>query len=456
MKNVYKTITSLVIIILATSTYVHAEENNERNSYYYILVDRFQNSNEVSEEGIDRDDAEGFHGGDFLGIAERIDHIDNLGISHVILSPIFDSESYTGERVQSLDEIQPTYGDETDLQEVVTQLNDSDMNAVLQIPLGKMAEQVDWSTQENQEYLIERLRYLSEEIGVTGFYFEDINSLSDSFWETLSQELDSFMIGSLSDEEANVENMLEVGFDRVLHPNFHEDAQSIFYDIETDVTPLLDDLTYNREVVHYMDHYDTDRFTRAMEESGLHPITRWKIALTYLYMSPNEPWLYQGDEIPMDGVQEDLSHHQTMNFLSGDDQIERHIEKLASVEESFEAVERGETTILYNENNMLVFEHVLGEERVITAINNSPTLQRYDMEHLEEGLELRGFIENDLIREEEDGTYAIALERESTNVYAVQADQGINWALTLIFGGVMGIFVVFAVTMYVKNRRNMY
>ncbi|GAA0454862.1 alpha-amylase family protein [Alkalibacillus silvisoli] len=470
MKRFTIALFSLIAFMLVFPFIGQAQESDERNSYYYILIDRFQNSYEVTEEGVDRDDPHGFHGGDFLGIADRISHIEELGISHVVLSPFFKSDDYTGEQIIDYTQIQETYGSVEDIQLLVEEFSDAGIEVILHFPISQVSENSpmvneDWvnddgeiivSDEAAQQYLFEQMADWQETLGTSGFYIPEPDQMPDEFVELLTAELtDQFWIGQLGEfNESQVDSLLESGFDRVLHDDFREDAAELFKTIEVDYDMLLnDDYLNNPDLIHYMDTYTTDRFTRAMEESGYHPITRWKMALTYLYMTPNEPWLFQGTEIPSDGLVEDNSHHQMVNFLSGDEQLIRHIEKLDSFTDHFAAVRQGEMNVLYDDDYFLVFEREHEGDRVMTAINNSGDFQYTDLDHFPADMEMRGVIEDDLIRENDDGTYTVGLERESANVYNVQPNQGIYWPLTLLFFGVLGTFIVFAIVMYLKNRR---
>ena len=100
----------LVMTIVPSS--VSADEQG-KEMYYYIMIDRFQNS-DASKENIDINDPIAHHGGDFLGIQNRIDHFKQIGVTSVILSPIFESGTYSGfESVNYIDkkiaDLQSTY-----------------------------------------------------------------------------------------------------------------------------------------------------------------------------------------------------------------------------------------------------------------------------------------------------------------------------------------------------------
>ncbi|WP_411955095.1 alpha-amylase family glycosyl hydrolase [Alkalibacillus sp. S2W] len=464
--------TGLGLLILLTSLvpiYSHADEEDERHQYYYVLVDRFQNSNEVTEEGVNRDDPNAFHGGDLIGLQDRVDHIAELGITDVVLSPLFASEHYTGSPVFNFEQIQSTFGSASDVQDMVQAFHDQDINVIVQVPFNSVSSNSplrseDWVNENGEvdltqdgatDYFIELLQRWGMDYNVDGFYVPGVDQLPQSFIESVTAEVDRFWLGEVSElNNSDIESFIGLGFDRIVNGSFHERATDYFYDIETDSSLLLgSNLKNSEDVVQYMDSYMTDRFTRSMEESGLHPITRWKMALTYMYTTPNEPWLYQGTANPTDGVVEDRSHHDMMNFLAGDEQLNKHIEQLSSINENFDSIQDGNMNVLHDEDDFIVYERVLDDERIIITINNSPGFRHTDLDHIEDNQELRGLIRDDLVRQNDDGSYTVSLERESTNVYNVREDTGANWLLISIFGGVMGIFVVFAIIIYWKNAK---
>ncbi|WP_188207108.1 alpha-amylase family glycosyl hydrolase [Alkalibacillus aidingensis] len=444
-------------------------EEDEQHSYYYILIDRFQNSNQASEDVVDRGDPLGFHGGEFAGIADRVSHLNELGITHVVLSPVFSSEDYLGQVVSDYESVQETYGTLDELQSVVETLSDHGIETILHFPINQVSSDSalideDWISENGdifleedaaQDYMVEMMRHWQELLETDGFYVNDIDERPLSFWEEASSQLsDQLWIGQLNNfDEENFDLYLDGGFDRILNQTFRDEAIDIFKDVETELSSLVSGpFVQDSRVIHYMDTYHTDRFTRAMEETGFHPITRWKMALTFMFMTPNEPWLFQGTEVPMDGEVEDATHHDMVNFLGGDDQLIRHIEKLTSLVNEFPALRDGSMEVLHDEGDFLVFERNLDDEQFIVAINNSTGQEHVDLTHLDSNLELSGLLDNDLVRENEDGAYTIALGREAVNVYQVQTDQGINWTITLVFVGIMGGFMIFAFVMYRKNK----
>lgn len=419
-------------------TMVQADEGE--NVYYYILVDRFE-SGDIDQVGVNLDDPEGFHGGDFQGIENRIDHLATLGVTHIILSPVFQTNDYTGVNVTSYEKIQETFGTKEDLSQLIQSLNDQNMEVLLHFPI---------TDNLTEDEMINHLQAWKDGLPISGYYFSDLDKQPDATWQRIIDEVDSWFMTEVTN---NPEKWIQLGFDRVVDRSVRDEAVNFLKDFDQPLEPLLNATDWsNGQIVQSMDLYDTDRFTHSFAATGSHPITHWKLAITYLMTTANEPLFYQGTEIPLDGVTEDLSHHQTVNFLAGDDQLIRHIEKISNAYDDLPSLAKGEFELLHADDGYLVFKRTYKDETTIVAINNSSSLQKVDIE-LEPGLELRGLLIDDLVREKEEGIYTVAAERESSNIFMVQNSTGIYWPLILIFGGIMAIFVTFTLVMYRKNKK---
>lgn len=57
---------------------------------YFAMIDRFANGDPSNDDQIDRDDPQAFHGGDLQGLTDHLDWLDELGVTTVWLSPVFE------------------------------------------------------------------------------------------------------------------------------------------------------------------------------------------------------------------------------------------------------------------------------------------------------------------------------------------------------------------------------
>ncbi|MBR7554595.1 alpha-amylase family glycosyl hydrolase [Allobacillus sp. GCM10007491] len=462
---IYGAFISFMIITGLQVAPLSAEEDSS-HFYYYILVDRFENgTTENDTDKIDRDSTAGFYGGDYQGIQKNIDHLKTIGVTEVILSPIVESEDYLGQQVKSFEQLQETYGSEEELKQLVDQLHEAGIDVLVHVPLQQVSAtsdlvgrdwiqadgEIDFNNESAVEYISDRLNDWIEQFQFDGYYIENADQLPTESLDSLTNQVEGLWLGGMSNE-TTLENGVDI-FDQVVRFGNHEETFSNFTGYEADFTSLLNQpLFQSNDVAHYIDFKHTDRFTRALEPTGNHPVTRWKLALTYLFTVPNDPIVFQGTEIPMDGSIDDLSTHKMINFLAGDDQVSRHVEKLSSMREEYESLRSGEMKILHDEDGFLAFERILDDEKVYVLINTTETSQHINLTDIESGKELQGLLINDLVREGDDGEYRIATDRESANIFVVKDNSGIYWPITLVFVGVMGAFIFFAITMYRKQR----
>ncbi|SEP82765.1 alpha-amylase family glycosyl hydrolase [Piscibacillus halophilus] len=430
---------SFVLVLLISLIPMSVQAEEDQSVYYYILIDRFE-SGEENGEIVDIDDPAAFQGGDFAGIMNRVDHLDTLGVTHVILSPIFEANEYTGMDVSSYDHIQETFGTEEELNQLINTLNDHNIEVILHFPIKDGVGESEWLSQ---------LKSWEEQLPIDGYYISEIERFSNDLWESAIREVNGSLIGETNE---NIDEYLKLGFDKVHDRSNQEALKSYFSQPDQSVDELLEGSNIeDKRVIQSMDFIDTNRFTHEFSETGSHPVTYWKLALTYLMTVSNDTLIYQGSEIPLDGVKEDLSHHQLMNFLAGEDQLIRHIEKITNAYDDLPSLAMGDLELLHAEDSYLVFKKSYEDENTIVAINTSTTQQRTDIE-LEDGQELRGLLEDDLIRQNDDGTYSITVDREASNIFMVQENTGFYWPLIFIFAGGMTIFIIFTVMMYRKNK----
>lgn len=430
----------LVMTIVPSS--VSADEQG-KEMYYYIMIDRFQNS-DASKENIDINDPVAHHGGDFLGIQNRIDHFKQIGVTSVILSPIFESGTYSGFESVNYNDIQSTFGTEEELRELIEQFNEADIDVLLHFP-------IDINGETETDALIGHIENWMGRIPFAGIYLPIIDGIQDDFYEDVHAVLDDYIYIGKAERDIDIDQMLELGFDKIVHPFFYENAVQIFSDTNEPFDPLVDsDLLTHPNVIHYMELYDTDRFANVVEENGYHPRTHWRLVFTHLMTIPNDLLVYQGSEMALGGFIDDHSNNEMMTFLTGDNQIVQHMEKISSAIEDRPSLSQGEMNLFHSDDSYLVYERKYEDESTVIAINLSDSLKRADVQ-LNSDLELRGALINDLIRENDDGTYSIVMEREASNVFIVQNDIGIYWPMVIIFVGVLGLFIIFSIVMYRKK-----
>lgn len=436
------TIMLTALFLFLISPVISAEEN-DKNFYYYIMIDRFQIGS-LEEENIDMDDPLAHHGGDFAGIINRLDYLKTLGVTHIILSPIFESDSFTGFENVNYDQIQPTFGTEEELSNLVKKFNDEGIEVILHFPIDESALPLSEIVSVIEQWV--------NKLSIAGIYLQTDEDISNDFYESVRKVLNNKLFIGHTNQVGNEDELLSLGFDKIVSPMFQQIGVDLFSGKDKSVELLTSNELYDERIVHYLELYDTDRFANQVNDIGYHPVTHWKLALTYLMTIPNDLIIYQGSEVALGGFKEDNSNNQMMTFLTGDDQIIRLIEKISDANKRRDSLAKGNFDILHAEDGYFVYIRTFEDESTLVAINLSDTIQHAEI-NLDPNLEFRGMLLNDLVRENEDGTYIVTLKREESNVFVVQQDTGIYWPMVLVFLGVMAIFVTFIVVMSRKNKK---
>lgn len=58
---------------------------------YFVLTDRFMDGDTSNNENVDKDHPEAYHGGDFRGLIDKLDYIEDLGVNTLWITPIVDN-----------------------------------------------------------------------------------------------------------------------------------------------------------------------------------------------------------------------------------------------------------------------------------------------------------------------------------------------------------------------------
>ncbi|PGH90257.1 alpha-amylase, partial [Bacillus thuringiensis] len=92
-------------------------------------------------------------------------------------------------------------------------------------------------------------------------------------------------------------------------------------------------------------------------------------------------------------------------------------------------------------------------EVTLVAINNTKETQKVSLpaSTIGEKQELRGLLEDEIIREE-NGEFYLVLKREESNVYKVNGETGVNWLFISLIVGVNVLFIAFLIAVKRKRR----
>lgn len=484
----------IAVISFPNINYAANEQSIQEEIIYDILVDRFNNGRQAPSEQVDLDNPLTYHGGDIKGITLMLDMIEEHGFTMISLSPIMEnaSEGYHGYWIEDFYEVEEEFGTLEDLQELVEEAHERGIKVMLELvtnyahessPLVQDHEKQDWFKdveaspieatswldevvqfdQEKEEvidYLVDVANYWMEETNIDGYVLHATDQASETFINRLTEEIKAkdptFYIVATSLQGDNLEHYCaNEQIDAIAHESLLKEIQEVFAHVDTPISQLYEkttDLDCDKMMI-FADNKNTARFSNVVADNGRNAVTSWTLALTYLYLSPGVPIVYQGSEVPMYGP--GFPENQLMvDSISADPDLKKVYERISSTREMFPALVHGDFEQVATDEGLSLFKRTLdGEEAVYFAINNDSESRVIKLKDLTGDIQLRGLFHDDTVRANEDGEFAISLNRESAEVFIIQSNAGFNWFFISLVSGIMLLFILSIIFLSVKQRR---
>lgn len=327
--------------------------------FYQIFPERFRrgdfskDDSYINQAWEDLPSPKSFAGGDIKGIIEKLDHIKDLGVTCLYLTPIFISP--TNHKYDTIDyfEIDPQFGDKNDFKKLVEKAHSLGIRIVLDAVFNHMCHEnpvfkdvrengkesiyYDWfyidgdkadiekinyetfahvynmpklrtSHKQVQDYLIKIGKYWIEEFDVDGWRLDVSDEVSHDFWKRFrkaikSAKADAVIIG---ENWHNAETFLRGDeFDSIMNYAFTKACLDYFKG-KISAKEASDKLNMilmrnrdqaNRMMLNFLDTHDTPRFIT--EIGGSREKLLAALALSVVYMGANS--LYYGTEVGLEG-----------------------------------------------------------------------------------------------------------------------------------------------------------
>ncbi len=493
------------LVLFSNTLAVGAAEKDGRKwqdeIVYYLMIDRFNNSDQTNDIGVDINDPNGYHGGDFQGIIDQLDYIKGMGFSAISLSPIFANEDngYHGYWVNDYYKTDEHFGSNDLFIKLVEEAHKRDMKVIVDFVSAYVGKNHPWVNdpmkkdwfQEDQEekdqkstsivklnhenpevkqYLIDAAKWWIEESDVDGYRLENVEDVPTSFWIDFSKEVkgvkkDFFLLGEVTtNDPVKMASYAETGIDGFIDYPMNQELRKVFPKPGQSFGELFTRLEQYKEIDlnpyqmgTFMDNHHTVRFTRDMVKNNEHPGPRWRQSFTYLYTTPGIPIVYYGSEIALDGGTTPDNRRQ-MNFRTDKELID-YMAKLSEVRSKLPSLSRGTMELLYEKDGMTIYKREYQEEMSVVAINNTTETQTVTIpvEKLvenAENMELRGMLNGDLARGK-DRQYVLTIDRDESEIYVLSEKSGINIVYLVSFGVVLLSFIAFLILISKRSRQQL-
>lgn len=474
---------------------VEKEERTWQDEIIYLLmVDRFQNSDSANDLEINTQDPLAYQGGDFQGIIDQLDYIQDMGFTTIWLTPVFSNEAggYHGYWVDNFYETEAHFGTIDKFKEVVKEAHKREMKVMIDFvanyvgpnhPWVADEAKKDWFLDEKAEvdsiwfqglpklnhanpdvkqYLMDAAVWWITETDIDGYRLHAVNEAPVDFWEDFSKEVkavkdDFFLLGQVrSDHPQDYLHYEKAGIDGFLDYPLHQPMRKAFAKPDTSLDELFAILDEGQETYQqpsfmgaFFDDHEMKRFTRDMVENNEFPGGRWKLALSFLYTIPDIPVVYYGTEIAIDGGE--IPDNQKMMSFRSEKELVDYMTRLAEVRSQYPALTKGNLTLLESKDGLAVYKRQYEDETIVIAINNTTEDQKVSLtaDQLENDKELRSLIGTDMSRSE-NGTYQFVIKRESSDIYKLENRSGINYFFVF---SIFAVFLLFSLFMYAAWKR---
>lgn len=114
---------------------------------YQLLTDRFANGDHANDYRVVENAPARYHGGDWRGVEEKLDYLDNLGVTALWISPIVKNvetdagvDGYHGYWTQDFTRLNPHFGDLLSLRRMVDQAHERGMKVILDIVVNHVGQ----------------------------------------------------------------------------------------------------------------------------------------------------------------------------------------------------------------------------------------------------------------------------------------------------------------------------
>ena len=426
--------------VVAMSVPVQANEAVDR-SYYELLIDRYNNGTTQNDRDVNHDDEFAYQGGDFIGVSDRVQHVADMNFTTVLVGNVFDAERYDGKGIRSYERVNEHFGTEEELRDMVEAFHKQSIEVVIDVPLIWKGQSLD---EEQQRQMIEKVATFIESNDIDGVRFVetdayDVRTLEERAAQ-LEQESKRFVI--IADERVTERAIVNEERTELLQQTF-----AAF----NEPTDAFVNWSLDESIPIALDTLEGERMTKKMVDLRMFPPTRWHLAATALFTLPGTPVMTYGSEIALNN---DLWQHPIMNFKT-EMELKERIGQLNDLRNRSKTLRTGEVEWLHTEGDYLVWMRSSDDERWIVALNNSDETRSIQLtaDQIGDGKKMRGLLQDDLIRQNEDGTYYIVLTREMSDVYYVEEDQGYNVGYIVATASVVVGFTIFLVAVLRRSNR---
>lgn len=366
--------------------------------------------------------------GNLRGIIEHLDHLQELGVDIIYMTPIFVSPSCHKYNTVDYYHIDPSFGTEEDLRELVEKAHGMGIWVILDAVFNhtspdffafKDVEEKEWDSQyidwyhisefplcrkqgekpnykcfgyyggmpklnlenpETEDYFINVALYWLREFQIDGWRLDVADEISHRFWKKFRSAVkavnpEALIIGEIWHYAGDFLEGDE--WDSVMNYPFYNALKDYVVYGTLHASQFMGNLSFLRGrshvdayqvLVNLMGSHDTPRFLHLCGSKE-----KQKLAAAFLLLMPGIPMIFYGDEYGMEGGGDpDNRRGMYWDPARQDQEMFAWYKKLIQIRKTYEAITRGKTVkcMTDDEKELIILEKELAEERITLIFHN--------------------------------------------------------------------------------------
>lgn len=388
---------------------------------YQVFPDRFHpGTDALPDDWHEPVEWNTFRGGNLQGIIRRLDHIRELGINCLYLTPVFQSPSNHKYDIVDYYRIDPAFGTEADLVELVNRAHGMGIRVVLDAVFnhtstefapfrdvcekGAASEYVSWFSVKKypvvvkdfpdyetfgyyghmpklmtdnpaaREYLIGAAEYWTRTANIDGWRIDVADEIEHEFWREFRRRLKAInpellIVGELwGDARAwlhgdQYDTVMNYPFMNMLRGLFAGGGAELFFRSLGEVRARYRHAPWS-VLWNIIGSHDTPRFRTTAGGST----DALRIAALLQMTTPGAPFIYYGDELAMEGGH-DPECRLGMAWERGDEDTYCYYRAVIAARHRYACLRRGEMERIAAPEHIIAYRMVLADEDAVVVIN---------------------------------------------------------------------------------------
>ena len=413
-------------MLVLASSFAYAENTDiwKDQILYFVLLDRFYDGNKGNCPNSDKKNLMAFHGGDIAGLEQKLDYLEELGITGIWVSPFlknrpnafYGQEAYHGYWPYDFYKIDERFGTEKELISLRNSMQKKNMKLLLDMVVNHVGydapffnEHKDWfnpminiknwndpeevknrcifglpdfasQKPEVKKFFCEVAKYWIELAKPDGFRLDAVKHVNDDFWHDFNKNArklsnnDFILLGEyLHGDPALVNNTWRsAGFDCLFDFPLYYTMKEVFAQ-GGDCRKLASRLYYDRNypdagmLATLLDNHDLDRFITSCKGD----INKYKLAMAFLMCVRGIPTLCYGDEQALRGAHRRLPYNRCDMKFTNKSQIFNFTKELISMRKFHKSLRRGLQCHIYADKDLYIFGRLLPDDFAVIVFNTS-------------------------------------------------------------------------------------